>query len=133
MRGGNSPVLCCSGKRKLDPPIILPPLFYIYCMYIYNAPPFSIFTPHCTFPMCIRAIYNICLNNPYAPAGDLGTVPAVSDVTAVRGVLAKAGVLIRTGNIASRMLIEKLKTIQERLLLSAFKNTDQNTELNVFD
>ena len=31
------------------------------------------------------------------------------------------------------MLIEKLKTIQERLLLSAFKNTDQNTELNVFD
>lgn len=83
--------------------------------------------------MCIRAIYNICLNNPYAPAGDLRTVPAVSDVTAVGGFWQKQEFWSEKGNIANRMLIETLKNIQDWLLLSAFRNTDQNTELYVFD
>ena len=79
--GGDSPVLLLQKETwSADHPA---PLFYIYCTFA--MPPISIFTPYCTFTICIRVIYNTCLNNPYAPLGDLGTLPAVSDVTALLG------------------------------------------------
>ena len=115
-----------SCKRKLDPPIILPPLFYIYCTF--TMPPiFYIYTLLYIYNMYKSYLQHMSEQSICPAWWSRNLTSSLRCHCSVRGVLASAGVLIRKRKIANRMLIETLKKYPDWLLMSVSKSTDHNT------